>query len=604
MKPINESAEDMYGNANFNRNPWDNRYGHSGTPPISGTPSPSYRSTIVGPMNVDHCANMHGWQQQLVGMLGGNRDVYILSQPGSGKTLPVICYWVNTILGISTGIQPNSSSLMKLLTEPQNIPQVLWLVPIKNLSANIAQEMIERFTEIILQILNRTGSSDQNGNYIFDNTNLDIRTIINSMSNFGSGQSRSLLLGLIQHNNQVEANKVDEFKTNLGVLVKNYVENALVGRKEEMVNTIKIRHNSMDSYKPFIISIYESAGGIIGNINRLKLIVFDEAQRIQGGSESDERRAAQIGDNVHKMLFHNNGRNARIVMLSGSVSRNSAANVMHFFNMAYKRNFAAGPYQTPDTVTNPSPIRVNPIAHLDDKFTQLRIISNALAGGKKGIVFIVFGKKRINELIDQIATSEVGISNPGRNLQTTRGSLYNRRDVSSITNPGNINDLDDERLRRAASNGLGYLYRPEEENMTTQRQRDTVIVQRLFKDGVIRVLIVTDAVREGINITCNEMYIPTIIKPPDNKEMDPGSLTQLINRAGRKEGRYAIIYTDPKFVGKISVALSNNPNTLGEQPFSLPGSTATKTEVMLNYGTNITADVAVSIGRGIMKVFS
>lgn len=629
MKSI---LETMFANTNYNRDPWGGAYGPTpGGGPVgpvlhnfrSNAPLNTAKLYPNENMEVDLCGKMHGWQQQLAGMLNSNddsgrpRDIYILSQPGSGKTLPVICYWVNNILQISTSQPPEPQHMLRLLTEPQNIPQVLWLVPIKNLCANIEQEMVERFTTIILQILNRTCHFDA-----LDPNNSNVRTlvfnrgvseeyyigtIIRSMSNFGGGQIRDLLLSMI-NNNEVQPNMVAEFKTNLGILVKNYVENALIGRKEDMVNSIKI--NNRSELKPFIISIYESAGGIIGNMNRLRLIVFDEAQRLQGGSEADDTRAAQIGDNVHKMLFHNNGRNARIAMLSGSVSPGSARNAMHFFNMAYKRNFEAGPYQTPGNVTNAADIRVFPMSHLDDKFTQLRIINTALAGGnirQTGIVFVIFGKKRINELIDELASSEIGRSSPGKNLQVTRGSLYSRKDVPMLTDPGDINNIDDERLKRAASNGLGYLYRPEQ--MTPRRQHDTIIIQRLFKDGIIKVLLVTDAVREGINITCNEMYIPSILLPPDNREMDSGSLAQLINRVGRKEGKYATIYTDSRYVGKISSALSNDPNRFEDQPFSLPGSWITKTgspktEIMLNYGANITADVAVSIGRGIMRVFS
>ena len=610
MKSISEG---LYGNMN-----WSNRSGYGS--PLSGDPTGTNYPTQVGPgqvapqnipnlanapIIVDHCANLKPWQQQLVGILSAQtrEDIYILSQPGSGKTAPIICHWVNNILQISTSQVPNTQNLLRLITEPQNIPQVLWLVPIRNLGVNIQEEMTERFVDIILQILNRTGYIDpSSGNMIFSNTQLDINEIIRALSVYeGGGQSRDLLFQMIQ-NGQIVNTQISEFKTSLGQLVKNFVEQALIGRIQEEWN--KTRDNRTKKLKPFIISIYESSKHVISEMDRLRLIVFDEAQRIQGGDKDADSRAAQIGDSIHKVLFDDNARRAQIVMLSGSTNPKTASNVVHYFNMTYDRHFNLGVYQTPINVTNPADIRVFPMANLDDTYTQLRIIQTALAGGnlrKGGIVFIIFGKNRINQLIDQLAPSETGYITPGKNISSSKGSLYSKSDVSHITKPGDINEIKDDRLRRAASHGLGFLYRPDELN--ADREKDTTIVQRLFKDGIIRVLFATDAVREGMNITCKEMYIPSILLPPNKREMDAGSLTQLINRAGRKEGTYATIYTDPKFVGNITRALSKDSNRFNEEPFMLPGSKYEKLEAGLNYGLNIPGQAAEELGRALRRVF-
>ena len=603
MKPLTE----IFGARIYDRT----GYGQPIPPAVSGAIPNSLGSAparvngpnmSIGIIEVDPCATLYGWQAQLASMLNNpQQDLYILSGAGSGKTAPVICHWVNRILEISTSQAPINQNLLRLVTNPQSIPQVLWLVPIKNLSANIEQEMIERFVAIILQILNRTGYLDSNsGNMVFANDILNMDTIIRSMSTFGGGESRDLVFSMIQ-NNQVESHRIEEFKTVLGQLVLTYVKNALVGRIEEGINTVKINHTGPP--KPFVISIYESSKNIVKDMDHLRLIIFDEAQRIQGGSDADDRRAAQIGDSIHKILFNDNGRRAQIVMLSGSTSKATASNVMHYFNMTYGRRFDTEPYQTPANVTNQSDIRVFPMNGLNDEYKQLQIIHTALAGGENGIVFVIFGKDKINRLIDKLAPTEHGYAHPGKSLKTSKGSLYNTRDdISQIVKPGDISDIDDDRLRRAASNGLGYLYRPEE--LTPARQHDTSIVQKLFLAGTIRVLFATDAVREGINITCNEMYIPTILLPPDRREMDAGSLAQLINRVGRKTNKYATIYTDPKYVGNIVKALSNDSTGFGEQPFILPGSTRTKIEAGLNYGLHIPVEAAKDLGRSFIRAFN
>ena len=57
----------------------------------------------------------------------------------------------------------------------------------------------------------------------FDNSTLNIKNIIDSMSDYGGGQNRNLLQGMIQ-NNQVESGRVSEFKTNLGILIQKKFE--------------------------------------------------------------------------------------------------------------------------------------------------------------------------------------------------------------------------------------------------------------------------------------------------------------------------------------------------------------------------------------------
>ena len=89
--------------------------------------------------------------------------------------------------------------------------------------------------------------------------------------------------------------------------------------------------------------------------------------------------------------------------------------------------------------------------------------------------------------------------------------------------------------------------------------------------GRIKVLLCTDAIREGINVQAREMYLPTIIKPPDNKPMDIGGLNQLLNRNGRKENVTATIYTDSRYVGNVIDALSGDFDRFGEQSYEFPG---------------------------------
>lgn len=615
MKHISPLFEGIFAQQSYDRTGYGSTPVQNPSPSSVGfaSPPPGTLDVLNDPIKIADY-KLRDWQQQIVHALerttniGKKKDIYILSQPGSGKTYPVIWYWINKIIGIDTEekqLSPTTiTNFEKLISKPQDIPKVLWLVPIKSLNANFEQEQTQRFTTIILQILNKTCTIDSTtGDIIFpkdprQGLTLTFENIIKNFSEYGGRQLSEMILSSIQRDpnqdGRVPIQRVPEFKTSLGQLVVSYVRNALVGRKEEGVNTVKI--NKTDDAKPFVISIYESASGIIKDMNNLELLVFDEGQRLQGGKKDDNKRAAQIGDNIHEVLNNSNGENARIVMLSGSVNPITAANVMHYFNVAYGRSFDNMPHQTPATAVNPSNIRITSQSGLNDIHKQALIIKNHLvSGNKEGIVFVIFGKQRINDLIDMIAPSDRGYIDPrGKLAASKKGGIFDHKnDIRQITSPGSINDITDDRLRRAAGYGIGYLYRPEE--LTSSRIHDSLIVQNLFIARIIKVVLATDAIREGINITCDKMYIPSIINPVSREEADLGSLAQLINRTGRTSNKYAEIITDAKFVNQIEQSFSGDMSRFNEEPFVLPKSRIPR----IGAGTSY----IIGLGNGLLTVF-
>jgi len=70
--------ETMFAGKHYKRNQWGGDYGTPQVnPPMSpssfggpNTPLDSPGLFSVNNIEVDHCSNLHGWQQQLVGMLG------------------------------------------------------------------------------------------------------------------------------------------------------------------------------------------------------------------------------------------------------------------------------------------------------------------------------------------------------------------------------------------------------------------------------------------------------------------------------------------------------------------------------------------------------
>lgn len=658
---INESVFDgiNYRNINYNTN-----INSSGSNPRTTPPNSNAFKTPFGTKSlfsfVDHCANLRSWQQDIANQLANaNNDLYILAQPGGGKTAPVVCYWAHNVLGLNTTppkyntpqpgttIRNDINQIIQLLTNPQSVDQIIWLAPIQALNNNIELEYTERFVGgIITQFLNTFVEVIENSNDIILNTfPTPNTTIISAIRGMGDNArvrqlSEDLIsmirdpepnapnpidsitgLPILNQNNQtlqnpirthqhIPSNYTETFRKQLGELITQYVHNCLVGIRQENTDTHLIIGTAYP--KPFVGCIYESAGSIIDNpnYNKLRLIVCDEAQRLQGSPDGDDvRRAKQIANSMHVFLMNNHTKSSKMVMLTGTVHPKSAENMMHFLNATYNRRFKSSSLVvSPDR--NPSNIKVFPMTRLADKNTQLRIINNTLKRGEKRVVFIIFGKDKINDLIDTIAPSESGYRPAQQPLSKSgTSSLYGKHNIKEIMSVGQeIDNISDPRLRRATSNGIGFLYRQKGE-MDTQHQRDSIIVQNLFMSGKIRVLLCTDAIREGLNISIDTMYIPTIKKPSGEgmKPMEIGGLAQLVGRVGRREGVSGTIYTSPEDVSQIMNALSGNFENYKEQSFEFPdintidpedpGKSSTikqqlsskynKTEAVLNYWAGV-----------------
>ena len=84
--------------------------------------------------------------------------------------------------------------------------------------------------------------------------------------------------------------------------------------------------------------------------------------------------------------------------------------------------------------------------------------------------------------------------------------------------------------------------------------RDTLLVQKLFKDGRINLLIATNSVGVGANLKVRQMLIPSLLKFSglQIEPIDQSSLIQLLHRAGRDPKESAIIYCDQDDLGRIS----------------------------------------------------
>ena len=588
---------------------------------------PSAMRKFGAGFEVRSCSSLRPEQQMVVNRLASGLDTYILAAPAVGKTMPVVCYYMDHFLKLNPlltlGMKPAAGTISDVIFRPEELSKMLWLCPIRSLVDDIEMDFRKDFYSIILQLVNQLIQPNHSINIIqnFTNTNNIMKDMINAMSTnlqhtriaLGLLNQKELLVeqlrqSLINIQNPADSSisknlaetilRLDtQFYDVLIDLIISHVNTRLVGKK--YLNTSD--HNLTN--KPIIIAVYESAPPIVKNTNNIKVVVFDEAQRTQ--DINAEERTDQIGKAINDVLSSNEIKSARLVLLSGSNNPLPAQQFCKFLTLAYNRKFAddfkdIGPVVLPGS--NPGNIQILPKNNLGDFNTQKQIISELLSrtdSSAAGTVFIMFSLRRIHDLVNALVPEGSFPSvSPRKPIDIDRNkSLFTRHHVKEITNRElNIENIGNPLLRKAISRGLGFIHRQPDELMKAF-QYDNQIVQNMFSQGRIKVLLATDAIREGINIKAKTMYLSSTTLP-GNREMPLDSLTQLVNRVGREPGNF-VIYTPAEDVEKVRQAISAVPGSFEDVPLSISGIKAKS-----RFGYGITKEVAKEIGDLLTRITS
>ncbi len=90
------------------------------------------------------CDELEGWQRNIFNELTSGRDQYIIAKPGGGKTMPIICYWADKLLGLNVAssrihVSPSHQNtivknLARLIKDPKSIPKMMFMVPVISLA--------------------------------------------------------------------------------------------------------------------------------------------------------------------------------------------------------------------------------------------------------------------------------------------------------------------------------------------------------------------------------------------------------------------------------------------------------------------------------------
>jgi len=575
--------------------PLNQPYANQPNPPQQDNP----KNTNISQTNisVEFCSRLEGWQRNIVETLSGNRghDQYIIARPGGGKTTPVICYWTDRLLGLNTmagnSITPNIENAIYSLflgRNRENIPKILFMVPVIVLAQQTAMEIRFILSNIMMQIYNT------NSDIIIDNY-LQNRQIQNLQK-----QQTNLTQQLTQTQDLSIQFRIRQSLNSISQALKTEVENVI----KDLVNRMVYIKTGGDSSKTPIeealvfVTIYESASSIIDKIKdkNLQLTIIDEAHLIQesGVKNDDNSRAYQIMGNLFNILKKiKDIKNNRLVMLSGTINPKSALQVTTYFNDCFGRNFTI-PIAAPSDAANRSQLSVITNDRLSNDKEIVNSIIRSVSQRDWGQLYVLFGTARIKRLIelcvDKIGVRDIENSSSsgytpsnvfnglGQHRQNQTGYNLDKNSIDRMSIPSGkqleVSNIINPLLRQAVLRGIGFITRNipgnplEDRDEIKMADSDKIIVAKLFRKRKLNVLLATDAVGIGVNIDVKDLYIPNIQKYNEKiQSMVNASLrdlSQILNRAGRGATPIASIQTSSQNTDMITNALYANPEDLPE----------------------------------------
>ena len=383
--------------------------------------------------------------------------------------------------------------------------------------------------------------------------------------------------------------------------IKNFIQSELIS-----LRTGPEKSSTDISQTPVTVCTYQSGEGVFrqggfGKMNPanggVKLVVCDESHLIQKLSDdrvqpgSYETQAEQIAKNVY-YIVKNISLDTRLVFLSGTVHPKSADSLAEYLNSCFKRQIQVLK-DIPEQ--NPAILNYIPSDWLRDKDEILRrLIINPQTTHN---LIIVFSKNAIMNYIEAAINLK---GNTGRNLSsidkgvgepfqfgstmkftgikpdddfdntkfdyTNKGNMWLPHQRSDKFDPGfKASNIYFPLQRAAVAIGVGFIFRMDtkipgfKEEDTQKYQNDFAIVADLFAKGQIKTILASDAVGIGVNMTVQNMYIPSVSKPTSlgtYENIKISDFSQLLNRSGRAAFKYANIYAPESDIPHVQAALN------------------------------------------------
>ena len=358
---------------------------------------------------------------------------------------------------------------------------------------------------------------------------------------------------------------------------------------------------------PMIVSVYALGANILiklGNDKtKIKLVVCDEAHLLQELYESegddDEEyddskdigmtQADQLSYNLYYILKQLP--DTKLLLMTGTAHPESVADLVDFLNFCYNRKIKI---EANIPTSNAASIGFIPADWLrnDNEIIEKLLVNPRSTNN----LLILFGKQKTLDLINKAIKRKGGggmnianIDKGNYDNKPTIGSssfskIFAQQSINNYNGKYPVPNKDFGNMKRsdpastityplqkmAVQYGLGFICRmtdnmPDyDERLNKEYEKDFDIVQDLFKRGIVKTIIATDAVGIGVNVDVKNMYIPTTQKfegvTKGMQELKVSNFAQLLARVGRRAFASATIYAPEESIPLIAKALAASPS--------------------------------------------
>lgn len=533
------------------------------------------------------CHQLRPEQKLIVQELQDGKDIYVNMGAGGGKTLPIICYWLNSILGLNVllkrdlsnrELQEGFNNLTKILLDSEDLPKIMFLVPIKSLGIQMQDEFRKAIVILLSQFFTKIIDPDI---ISFNNYSL-MSYMLNRLETYGIRsinnvvyQIKALLrqVGQFDVNNNPDDYKIDELNTRRLQLfdeLKNEILIYIKKRTDDLV-VKKDGEGTVGNMKTAIVAvtIYQSSVGVIKQLKNVKLIVCDEAHMTQSPSldQINDTQSKNIAYALYDLLNGIRGKNIQLAFLTGTIHPNSALQFTKYLKKCFKRNFNA-PLTLPGK--NPATIKVVVDDSLQFQSNWVKILRRHIEKQDYGNLFILYSGPGIERLSEELLNS-VGFypsgsqDNPfAAHKQKKKTTFFSLDDLKTPVNLNDAGRIKHPLLRQCVQHGFAFIHGSKHTKFGPVEGNDKTIVQDLFLHRKISIVIATDAIGVGMNMSAKNMYIAQNEKYADGRgtiQVPLRDLVQLINRVGRMAFKLGFIYTPQKYADEINEAILANPES-------------------------------------------
>jgi len=540
-----------------------------------------------------HCKSLRADQRQIVEALRRGRDLYISMGAGGGKTMPIFCYWLNDLMGLNVIMDqlhpdPNANQdsmnivLNILLGNLSGMPKLLFLIPTRALGQQTFEDFQDALKQLMIQYIVKISNNFYHGNtrresnkYSIDYNNINernlLRNFLNQVSLFNNPikilcdnfkNAIRAFLGRF-HEEQFTNLIVPRFFDELKLMLIDFVDRTahkLVTKRDGDGTEGGKPENSLVT-----IAIYQSAPGVINKLinNNLRAVICDEAHMNQnptqaGLSSINDKQANGIATGLYKTLNKLKGKRVQLILLSGTIHPNAVNNFTNYLERCYKRKFNK---LSPLDSKNETPIKIIKDQQLSNPNNWFSILRNHIAKKDYGVGLIIFSKKQINNLCEKLLQSTGAYNKPGQTQRHKfdRTQIIHKHDLNNNDKiKGIAGRIEDKLLRACAVNGFAFHHSGVNGN-------DRQIVETLFKDRQISIIIATDSIGVGMNMPMQHLYIPDARKfngtTKNVEDVPHRELVQLINRVGRGKFAVGYVYTTEKDISLVTQAVFADPNS-------------------------------------------